>query len=374
MDSQEQNELLDDLVVDDALVDRFVSSEAFRRRLVGALLAAGRWGDLSRLLGALRETGVPFWVDFFCAAVDDQASENDYEWLLGVLDENQVYDYPVLLQLHEHRPGDYDLEIAYDLALRFVGTKIAPAAYYYRMSLLADALRLGVSIGPVIDMLDVDSVEYMVGRLAEKDPGRFVDLRDALEAWQLHPRAEAGEMERYLALRASELVFYRCKDEYRSDPDGTVERYRRAMERRFQWELEHRAPGMCENGGSVALPATVRAVCHMHKAFMEAEAGNALGALVELRSAVLLDLGLGEVAFVLGGRFESMLQNQLETGEVVDEEYEETLNSVKQKIEMMIQAGFGAEVVGMIGELERMIPGDGDVRRLKVLAGLMPPS
>lgn len=353
---------------------RFGASEEYRGELVGGMLQEKNWQGLSDFLDGLEALQIPFWVDYFCAAVDEHASAEDFVPLRAIFEKHEIFDYPLLMQLHRLVPGDDAVQLVFYLALGILRHKPTADGYYYRLAVLRDAFRLGLAPVEVINTMDVDAVEYIVARLSAPNVGRYGPLRAALEHWQAGVGQKAGEMERYFALRLCEMACMRHRGAYKTDPDGTIERYRLAVERRFAWENEHRAEGLCENGGAASLPAGVRAVCWMHEAFTKWDEGQLLGALVALRNAVMLDMFLAEVAMAMGDRLTAQLRRQVKEGAVEDSEFDETLLSVKNKIERMIDAGYPQIVIASLNELERMMPGDNDIISLKIKAGLLPPS
>lgn len=362
-------------LVSDQSVERFIASEEYRIKLMDILVEEGRWADLSSLLCVVRHLGTPLWVDYFCAALDGVVFPEQFGEVETLLCQNGIEDYRALLALRRCRPGQRGAKTALKNALKLLREKRASDGYYYRAAVLADAFRLGLDPAPVLALMDIDAVEYLVARLAQPDAPRFAALLAALENWQQKITEDAPEIQRYLALRVSETLYLRQLTEGNCDGGQLVALYRRGMERRFDWEKEHRGDEMFSGEGEQALPATLKAMCAMILAFHQWEdEGDGMSALLSLRGALSLDITLDEVVKELTRQWSGRTEEQLQREQAQRQADAEQLEGMKKRIGMMIHLGCGADMTPFIQELERMYPADGDIRMLKVMAGLRKPN
>ena len=356
------------------MLDVFIGNEEYAARVVQHYCKNKRFEGLGRLLAAFKREDLPIGVEKLCKVLDSQLLPEDYPAVLEVLEKQGVQDYPVLLNLREREPEDIDRETVFGLACAYVQDKVGDGGQYLWLVLLAQAYRLQLDPAPVYNMGSLEVAEFAVLYLYSSHLEWVKKLRQELEAQQQESTPLENVVEQYLLMRVSEMLCESHGDELEFSPESYLERYFHGLDKRFQWESTRYLPELLEGTGSPLLPPKVRAVCAMHQMHKLGEIGDTLGALSALRVALENNPELGDIAFALTARLTGQLEEGSRGDLTSDEEVEEILSNIKPRIEFLLAGGRIQEIIGIIHELERMMPSDPDVRRFKIMAGLLPPS
>jgi hypothetical protein len=212
--------------------------------------------------------------------------------------------------------------------------------------------------------MDILAVEYLFARL-ETDINDPRDLWEDLLLWHTGIGAEAGEMERYLALRVSGTLYNKSRTSARLDLDILTS----YIERRWQWESALHAPGLLDGGGDGRLPSPLRAVCQMRKSLrLWRQERDFVGALRAAKAAAVLDPVFKETVETLAKKitadYEQEMSIQASEHLSQNQEFKALLGNIKPQIEKLLSLGRADEALPVLRQLESLVPGEAIIKEL----------
>ncbi|MDR1604924.1 MAG: glycosyltransferase [Gracilibacteraceae bacterium] len=365
----------DTLVMNEDMLDLLCEDSVYRETTLAYLYRNRRWATWQLLFAHYYRAGRADGTRLLLAALAELVQAEDYEQVLRLILAGGVKaaGFMAFMELRLSAAADAESP-AYRQAVEFAAGLESDARYRCQFVLLGEVFRLGLDPAPAVAAMDIPAVDYIFARL-EAETGGPRRLWEYLLAWQAEAEAGdgaeagagAGTMERYLALRVSEVLFVKNRASAQLDT-AVLETY---LERRRQWESALYAPGLLAGGGDPRLPSSLRAVCQAGEALrLWRTEGDYVGALRALKAAAVLDDVFRETAETLARRVtadyeRAQAESERAAAAAGRAEFAALLDSVKTEAAALIARGAAAEAALILSQLEALAPGDAEIQALR---------
>ncbi|MDR1320383.1 MAG: glycosyltransferase [Gracilibacteraceae bacterium] len=352
------------LLANEEMLGLFCEELAYRETTLDYLYQNRRWPAWRLMLTYYRRAGRTDGVHFLLAALAEWVQAEDYPEALRLVKDSGIkpLGFMAFMDLRLGAGSD-EAAVAYQPAREFAAGLEGEARYRCQYALLREVFRLGLDPAPAVALMDIPAIDYIFVRL-ERDVNGPRDLWERLLTWRADIGPADGAMERYLALRVSEVLFIKTRISAQLDTDILTD----YLERRRQWESELYAPGLLVGGGDPRLPPALRATCQMLEVIRLWREADYAGALRALKTAALLAEAFKETAETLAGRVTADFEREQRAWE--DErsrreaEFHLLLRDIKPRAEGLIALGRAGEALDILRQLETLAPEDAEIKAL----------
>jgi glycosyltransferase involved in cell wall biosynthesis len=347
------------------MAELLLEEDLYREKTLTYLYRNRRWPVWQALLTRYRSAGRLDGVDMLLAALAEWSQADDYGEALRLVRASGLksFGFMAFMDLRLCAEAGAATASGYRQAREFAAGLEGEARYRCQFTLLREVFRLGLDPAPAVAAMDIPATEYLFARLeAETDGPRA--LWERLLAWHTDIGAEAGVMERYLAMRVSEILFIKLGKSAQLNTD-ILQTY---MERRWQWESALYAPGLL-GGGDERLPPWLRAVCQTREALrLWREERDYPAALRAVKSAALLSGVFKETAEKLARLITADYEKEREEGGLAAAanraEFAALLESVKSEARQLRARGETETAARILTKLAELAPGDAEIGAL----------
>ena len=269
------------------------------------------------------------------------------------------------LKLREAKEEDDDLEKVYADAFSFVTNTKHEAGAILRVSLLAEAFRLGMAPDEIMAAMNIEQADYLISRMVFLDE-RTLLLYRCLAKWQESVDDSFFPIARYIAMRIGAFAFTKIN---KNKEEEYLASFETLMTRLHDWDKQLYRPELMDGSGSPLLPPVKQAVCSANVAFSLEREQDYAGALRALRAALEKDATLREPIKTLCGKIAAVTNRINKQQDAVSGEFALLLHGVKQRTQAIIASGQHHLALPLIAQLERLAPNDPEIKELKLQIG-----